>query len=183
MRRRRPLALVLAFLAAAPAVAAAQDKPAGQLTATSYSPMPENAVIRVEYESESALNIQLLEFIEQEISARSYHVSEQGPWILRFSTDVIGEGSGSLSAPPKVEDTGSNPPKRYSGLVNVPLDSAGPSRLSKRYRLDFRITRRTGERVWEGSLVADLLGTNRQAAFRAMVPILLNTLGETAKKS
>lgn len=180
MHLRRRLAPLAVLLAALPSVAAGQDEPTGQLTATSYGPMPENAVIRVEYETESALNIQLLEFIKQEIDIRSYHVSDQGPWTLRFSTDVIGEGAGPLRPQPKVEDTGSNPPKRYSGLVYVPLDSAGPSRRSKRYRLDFRVTTQTGERVWEGSLVADLLGTDRQTAFRAMVPILLNSLGETA---
>jgi len=196
MRRYAFLLAVVAALAGFSA--AAQEIGQGLLNAVAYRPLAADASIAVQPLDNSDANMALKEIFENQLKARGYAVSDGAPLVLTFETrDTIGVWSGygqrtviELSNNP--DRVGSQTPmvrlnlfdSSRGGMLNQGRSPSGDTPMTRsQYRLDVSIdSRGDGKRLWQGWTIADLGQRDGPGLSKAMVPVLVESLGQTVKR-
>jgi len=176
-------ALIVAMLLAMPSpTAGAAEREDGFLTAYAYSLFPSGARVRLDPRDDAADDMALMASFRRALERRGHMLDPSATLVLSF--DLIQEDDVALADRPAAGDVGT------SGEVMVvrverPGDARNRLAASElaRYRLSVSIDdRRTGRRVWSAELLfaADYRG--HVVAAQAMVPVLLDTVGQTVNR-
>lgn len=180
-------------------LAMAQESPTGLLNAVSFKPLPAGAPILVRPLDDTDENLVIKKDIEAALTARGYTLgtdpkgivlsfetrSQPGYWTSTRQRRFI-ELQGSAG-------TGTRAEKNSRGLVNL-YDSQQGAVLNKGnqsvvtpaatlYRLDMNIDDKTdGKSLWRAWAVANLAEGDPATLAKAMVPAIVDTIGESAKE-
>ncbi len=202
-----PAAAVALGVVLAWAPATAQEKPAagnGGASATaqafvnsvSYQPLPARAVVTVRPLDNSDANLKLKTSIEEALRAKGFGVAKDSPLVLSFDTrDEVGAWSetGRRTILELRAEGGREGGEYAHAKVNV-FDSASGGLLNEgrggtsittpsTYRIDATLDDRTsGRRLWQGWAVANLAHGERSDLDRAMIPVIVQNLGQTTTR-
>ena len=165
----------------------------GTVNAVSYKKIPAGSAMEVRPWDNSDENLKLTEEFAAILVSRGVRVSAGAPLIISFNTrDVLGywsagerrhllelEGHGGRSG-------GENARVRlnlYSsqgGVLNKGKEP--PSVIPSKYMLEVPLEQRKGDRLWQGEATAALRRTDGFSLLRAMLPALLNHMGQTVHR-
>lgn len=177
------LGALFAMLAVVPA-SAENSASNARLWAKAFKTLPDGAVLALQYDQDTEVNMRLRDVLERDLESRGYGVVEHdAPYILRYRTEVdrkartpqalfeldIGSGNDNES----LAVTKAHVPL-YERLTGKAIPKSG-----ERFDLRIDVASEAGERVWAGEIDAVLGGVERNAAFRAMVPVLMAHFGQT----
>ena len=202
-----PAAAVALGVVLAWAPATAQEKPAagnGGASATaqafvnsvSYQPLPARAVVTVRPLDNSDANLKLKTSIEEALRAKGFGVAKDSPLVLSFDTrDEVGAWSetGRRTILELRAEGGREGGEYAHAKVNV-FDSASGGLLNEgrggtsittpsTYRIDATLDDRTsGRRLWQGWAIANLAHGERSDLDRAMIPVIVQNLGQTTTR-
>lgn len=183
-------------LALSPA-ADAQDGPHGTLNAVSFRPLPVGAPIFVRPLDDSDENLALKRSFEAVLQARGYALApDPSGLVLTFETrDQIGgwsdsgrrtvlefQGAGGREGTEDVEARLKLFDSQRGALLNK---GRGGTRVvtPSSYRLEVNIDHKgQRERLWQGWTIADLAHGDDRSLNRAMVPALVDHIGETVRQ-
>ena len=165
----------------------------GTVNAVSYKQIPAGTAMEVRPWDNSDANLKLTEEFSAILVSRGVRVSAGAPLIISFSTrDVLGywsagerrhllelEGRGGRTG-------GENARARlnlYSSQGGVLNKGKEPARVvPSKYMLEVTLDRRKGDRLWQGEATAALSRTDEFSLLRAMLPTLLNHMGQTVRR-
>ena len=165
----------------------------GTVNAVSYKKIPAGSAMEVRPWDNSDENLKRTEEFAAILVSRGVRVSAGAPLIISFNTrDVLGywsagerrhllelEGHGGRSG-------GENARVRlnlYSsqgGVLNKGKEP--PSVIPSKYMLEVTLEQRKGDRLWQGEATAALRRTDGFSLLRAMLPALLNHMGQTVHR-
>ena len=184
------LAAVVALLAIGAARAAEGD--GGQIYAASYAAIPAGADLRVEAPARSADVDRLKQLIEWELGDRGYGITEDAPFVLTFSTGAdYAASDGSDTRLLEVDGAGGNSGTTGAqAVVSVFSSQEGNSLLdyepstpdvySSRYNLIMSVRdAESGRSVWKGQAHADVRGSDPLSVTESLVPVVVDTLGQS----
>lgn len=188
------VAMMLAVLALGPHIPA-HSAAAAEVTvnAVSYKDIPAGIAMEVLPWDNSDENLKLTEQFAAILVSRGVRISAGAPLIISFGTrDVLGywsagerrhllelEGHGGRTG-------GENARVRlnlYSsqgGVLNKGKEPA--SVIPSKYILEATLDQRKGDRLWQGEVTAALNRTDGFSLLRAMLPTLLNHMGQTVRR-
>ncbi len=197
MAKRSPRKLVLAVGLAVLLNGAAHGAEEGILNAVAYSPLPKDAAIAVRPLDNSDQNMAVKLVFERELRRRGRTVSDDAALVLTFETSgQVGAwtSAGRRSVLELDAHGGRTGGENAQARLNI-FDSARGGLLNKgrggrtsivtpsRYRLDATIDEReSGRRLWKAWAVSDLGQSDGTTLARAMVPVVVGTLGRTVKR-
>ena len=204
---RKIAGLVAAFLLVSTPLAWAQapDRATGTVSARAYQPLTPGAAIVVEPAQDTDQSQRLKGDIEASLRARGYRVVDDGPLVLEFYASEVTRGqvvekpSGAWTQnqtegygrgehitlvpgsdqrfPTEVLSTIGDDLFRSKGAATPPSDTSPPPR---QVHLSVSLNNRPAAlRIWQGSASGELRGADSFAATEALVPFLVNTLGQT----
>lgn len=169
----------------------------GILNAVALKPLPEGVPITVRPMDNSDENLILQKEFERELRLRGYTVAEGAPLIMTFETrDTLGAWtSGERRSVLEFEGGGDGiGGDNYRARLNL-FDSGRGGMLNEgqgrntsivtpsQYRVDLNIDdRETGKRLWQAWATADLKQSDGLTLTRAMVPVLVESLGRTTRR-
>jgi hypothetical protein len=177
--------------------AAAQEPGEGLLNAVAYKPLPQGLAVTVRPLDNSDENLLLQEEFERELRASGHTVAADAPLIMTFEVrDMVGawsnrdrrsilefEGSGggiggdSHRARLNLFDSG------RGGVLNQGRGGGTSIVTPTKYRLDATIDARAGgKRLWQAWATADLGQSDGFDLTKAMIPAVVNSLGQTVKR-
>ena len=199
--------MIAAFLLIPMAVAWAQspDRATGTVSARAYQALAPGSAIAVVPAQDSDQSQRLKSEIETALRARGYRVADGAPLVLEFyASEVTGgpvigrssvaraqerpDGLGRSEHSTLVPDSTQRVPTGVISSIGDELfggkgaasrsseSSAGPRQVHLSIALD---DRPAATRVWQGSASGELRGDDSFAATAALVPFLVNTLGQT----
>ena len=186
--------IALSFLGAGGSFPAAAQQ--GILNSVAYGKIAPGSPIAVRALDNSDQNLLVQEQFERQLKAKGYAVSEDANLVLSFETrDVVGAWSdGGVRTVIELKDnrhrTGQDPPQvnlniynsSRGGLLNKGRGGGTLIVTPSQYRLDALIDDRSnGERIWQAWATADIQGAGSGAISQAMVPALIDHLGNTVK--
>ncbi len=200
---RTALALIggIGLLLAGAAAAHAQF-PEGRINAAAYGPLPPGSVVFVVPRDDSEDNLVLKDLFQRALESRGYQVAPDAPFIMNFWTS----GSYDLVQTPgrydfrpgllKFGAKGGNSGRTVvdgqiklfssegGGLFQNPAKRPRQGALgAARYRLDASVSdRQSGRRVWQGQAYIDVSTGDPLSVNEAMVPLLVQNVGETARR-
>ena len=182
--------LLAALMIGAPPPATAME---GTVNAVAYKPIPAGQSMAVQPWDNSDENLKLAEEFTAILVKLGYRVSDDAPLVISFGTrDVLGywsagqrrhilelEGHGGRTG-------GENARVRlnlYSSQGGVLNKGKEPGNVvPSKYMLEVILERRKGERLWQGEATAALNRTDGFSLLRAMLPALLNHMGQTVRQ-
>ncbi|MFQ5973574.1 MAG: hypothetical protein ACE5Q3_14690 [Alphaproteobacteria bacterium] len=181
------LCLLVLALPAPPAAAQAGMAAEGRMAAFALGPIDEGAVFTIDLLDDSDLNLRLVEHVKAELRARGYEEAPDADYTLTFDTREIvdlsrdGGGVGSLDV-----DTLSGI-EMHMNLWSSTRDSLltgrrqRPGQATQLLRMDMTVRENTGARrvVWQGEAFSEMRGVEHYGAFRQIVSVLLDRLGQT----
>jgi len=191
-------ALLFAFTAliGAAGEAYAQDYGEGQLNAVSYKPLPAGASFSVRPLDNSDQNMILKSEFEQALRAKGYTVADDAALVISFETrneigafttrdkravlelNARGGREGGEDANMRFNLFDSN----TGGVFNSGKGETSIVRQS-RYRVDISVDNQgDGKRLWQAWAIANLDQSDGLTLTRAMVPALIDSLGNTVKR-
>ena len=194
---------VLAMVHAGPPLAMAQESrtesPTGVLNAVVFKPLPAGAPILVRPLNDTDENLAIKKDIEAALTTRGYTLGTDPKGIvLSFETRSQPGYWTSTRRRKFVElegtaGTGTRAGKKSRGLVNLydsqqgaVLNKGNPSVVTPAatfYRLDVNIDDKTqGKSLWRAWAVANLAEGNTVTLAKAMVPAIVDNIGESAKE-
>jgi len=191
------LSLVFALaLILGPQSVSAQGINEGQLNAVSFKPLPMPLSLSVQPLDNSDLNMALKKEFEGKLREKGHIIDENANMVLTFETrDEIGAWKtrnkrAVLELQAKGgREGGENAKMRFNlfdsntgGMFN---EGKGETSIvtPSQYRMDVTIDNRSnGKRHWQGWMTANLGHSSGQALTRAMVPILVEKIGQTVKR-
>ena len=169
----------------------------GLLNAVAYASMPGDKAVAVRALDNSTESLALKAQFERELQARGYSVAKDAAMVLSFEVrDVVGAWTaGERRAFLELEARGGRVGgERASAKLNI-FDSDRGGIFNKgrgdatsittpsRYRLDATVDdARSGKRLWQAWAVADLRHADGPTLTRAMVPVVVENLGNTVKR-
>jgi len=175
---------------------APQSAKEGILNAIAYLPMPADRAIAVRPLDDTDENLKLQRDFEEILRARGYTITPDATLVLTFYTrDEVGAWSDAgqrrvLELKQSLAASGIQDPQVQLNLYDSGrggVFNKGRGRTSivtpGRYRLDATIERRAdGKRLWQGWSVADLGQFDTLELTRAMIPALVDGIGQTVKR-
>jgi hypothetical protein len=194
MMRLRGLFAAIGLLVLASGHAGAGGQ--GLLNAVAYKPMPASAPINVRPLDNSDENLALKASFETELRGRGYTVASDAAIVLSFEVrNVVGAWrAGTRRSVLEFEGHGGGGGENAKALLNI-FDSRRGGLLNEggggatsittpsKYRIDATVDdRRSGQRLWQAWAIADLRLSDGPTLTRAMVPVLVRTLGTTVKR-
>ena len=174
----------------------AQSEGEGLLSAVAYRPLPTAKSIRVQAMDNSDQNIVLQKEFERALQAKGFAVSGEASLVLTFETrDDVGAWSNSgrrsfLELEGRGGRTGGEDAKarlnlydsNRGGMLN---EGRGETVIMtpSQYRIDVSVDdRRNGKRLWQAWSTGDLGISDPLDLTKAMVPVLVGSLGQTVKR-
>ena len=195
MRLHRILLTCAALLAAH--AAGAQGAGEGLLNAVAYKPLPAGGAITVRPLDNSDENLVLQQEFESALRAQGRTVAADAPLILTFEVrDTVGawstrdrrsiieleghgDGIGGDTHRARVNLYNSS----RGGVFNEGRGSGTSIMTPSQYRLDATLDQRSnGRRLWQAWATADLGQSDSLDLTRAMVPVMVQSLGQTVKR-
>ena len=151
-----------------------------QFTAWVLGELSRTAPVSVRGGRDTEVDNRLVEVFVRELEARGFTVADQAPQDLRFETSVSENARQPRDLVEMEIRGGSSIGSRMETTLHVPL-LEGPigSAGRREYRLDVTIYGDLTP-VWQGRLVAWLLGGDRNQAFEAMVVPVVDELAAVA---
>lgn len=183
-------ALAVAGAVVLPGIAAAADV-TGQATlnAVAFQPLAGSQPIEVRVLDNSDENLAIMHELQAALKRRGVPVGgDQAPLMLTIDT---GDSVGAWTAPPSsdqvpmMDDRGRLFPQGELDIARqARLPLAGTTVVTPaQYRLGLTLdARATGTRLWQGWAIADLTQGERGDLAAAMVPKLVNSLGQTVRE-
>lgn len=178
------------LLAALPARAEIDTADLGRVQATSFAPFAPDTPVTVRPLNDSDANLALKRRFAEALSKRALHVSDRrAAVVLNFETETDqairhdAPSFGRVHANNRESDIRVNIWSSTQGsLLGGPRGDA-----SGRGILRFVLTAtlddtRTGQRLWQGEATYTGAAADEDAAFAAMVPILVEQLGRTIRQ-
>ena len=179
------------------ALAAAGVRADGLMNAVSYQPLPPGSAIFVRPMDNSDQNMRLKKDFEYALKRKGYTISENANLILTFETrDAAGAWTGGGPNPyielsDNHDQTGINAPKVRFNLFNAARgglfnrDRTQSTRMvtPSSFRLDATIDDKTnGKRLWQGWSTTDIGAGGARNLMRAMIPVLVDVVGQTVRR-
>lgn len=180
------LALVpVLVLIAGPGMAAAGQGGIGIVDAVAGPSVPAGTPIAVVAEEFTDLNTQLQEVVEKALTRRGFTVSQDAPLILSFDVElsnatadiqdraganIVGSG-----------EPGAAQPEIDQPQVTIPFGHSAGGDAGAIRSLSFTLGRDGRPPIWQGSVTATLPRSNPLEAAQAMVPVLVDYIGRTAR--
>jgi hypothetical protein len=138
-------------------------------------------------------NLELAKEFTAILLKRGFRVAEDAPLVISFSTrDVLGywsagqrrhllelEGHGGRTGGEKARVM-LNLYSSQGGVLNKGKEPGNV--VPSKYKLEVTLDQRKGERLWQGEATAALLRTDGFSLLRAMLPALLNHMGQTVRR-
>ncbi len=196
MTRVLPVLFVcLAVVAAGPAAAQGTDQ--GLLNAVAYQPVPADTAIRVRPLDNSDDNLVVQKDLEEALRGAGYTVAEDAPLVLTFEIrNEQGAWSDSgtrtlLELQARGGETGGESARaRFNifdsgrgGLLNRGRGKGTTIVTPTMYRLDATLDDRTaGRRLWQAWTTAPLGQWTALPLTRAMVPAVVDNIGQTVRR-
>ena len=179
--------------------AAAQEGPTGVLNAVSFRPVPQGAPILVRPLNDTDENLAIKKEIEEALTARGFRLGDDPKGIvLTFESKTQ---PGFWTSPPRRKfielqgsaGSGTRVDKGSRGVVNLYDSQQGAvfnegkrtavTPAATLFRLDVNIDDKTeGKSLWLAWAVANLAEGDPATLARAMVPAIVDTIGEGAKE-
>lgn len=187
----RFLLAVLSFgLAWQPQPATAAE---GTINAVSYKQIPNGQPMAVRAWDNSDENLKLAKEFTAILIKQGFRVADDAPLVISFNTrDVLGywsagqrrhllelEGHGGRSGGENARVM-LNLYSSQGGVLNKGKEPGNV--VPTKYMLEVTLDRRKGERLWQGEATAALLRTDGFSLLRAMLPALLNHMGQTVRR-
>lgn len=168
----------------------------GEINAVAYSPLPQGAAIRVRPLDNSDTNLFLQKEFERLLRARGYRVSDDAAYVLSFDTrneagawvdkgrrtvlelDAHGGRDGGEFAQVRLNIFDS----QRGGLIN---EGDGGTAVTTPAQSAMEITvdeSRTGRRIWQAWTSTNLKSTDSEAVSRAIVPAVVDELGQPVSR-
>lgn len=169
----------------------------GLMNAVSYRPLPLGSAIFVRPMDNSDQNLTLQKDFENALRRKGYTISESADLILTFETrDAAGAWTGGGPNPyiqlsDNHDQTGINAPRVRFNLFNSSRGGLfNPDRIettrmvtASSFRIDANIDDKTnGKRLWQGWSTTDIGPGGARDLMRAMVPVLVNIVGQTVRR-
>ena len=161
----------------------------GRIMATSYMKIPVGLPVAVRPLDDSTNNLRLKTNIEAALAARRWQL--QGATApLAFNFEVEYQALGTR-VPGVIRQVRPNPivePESQVERIARPEDTvllgrSPDGRGGVRYVLTATIDdQRSGQRLWHGEASYDGVASDEQAVLRAMVPLLVNQIGQTVRR-
>jgi hypothetical protein len=175
-------------LPVAPATAAE-----GTVNAVSYKQIPSGQPMAVQAWDNSDENLELAKEFTAILIAQGFRVADDAPLVISFTTrDVLGYWSaGKRRHLLEVEGHGGRTGGENARvMLNLYSSQGGVLNKGKepgnvvpsKYMLEVTLDQRKGERLWQGEATAALLRTDGFSLLRAMLPALLNHMGQTVRR-
>ena len=191
MKRVGLLAAFSFFLTAATAFAD------GQLNAVAFQPLPQGSALFVRPLDNSDHNLILQKDFERVLRQKGYAVSRDAALILTFEIrDTAGFWSGG--GPNRLVELSNNPDQTgiaaprvrlnlfnsaRGGLLNPDRRELTRTVTPSSFRIDVTIDDKSnGKRLWQGWSSADIGPGDNRKLTRNMIPILVNSLGQTVRQ-
>ncbi len=183
---------VSAWVAAAPPVNAD-----GLLNAVSFSPVPAGSAIFVRPMDNSDRNLVLQKDFERILKRKGYTVTKDANLILTFETrDTSGSWTGGgpnrfVELSNNHDQSGVNAPRVHfnlfnsarGGILNPNRKEATRTVTPSSFRIDVTLDNKTdGKRLWQGWSSADIGAASSRKMTRAMIPVLVDSLGQTIRQ-
>lgn len=180
---------VLGGASAVPSAVRAQEKVSGVVNAMSFHSMPEGLPILVRPLDDSAENLVIRNDMEQALTAAGFTVAKDGSAIvLSFETRrELGGGPTPTRQITKqfVErhEQSDIVDRRYTPQIGKSSPKGSSSVSASRFRLDATLDdKQSGKRLWRGWTIARMHGDETKNLAKAMVPVLVDSLGETVRE-
>jgi len=165
----------------------------GTVNAVSYKQIPTSQPMAVRSWDNSDENLKLAKEFTAILIKQGFRVADNAPLVISFSTrDVLGywsagqrrhllelEGHGGRTGGEKARVM-LNLYSSQGGVLNKGKESGNV--VPSKYMLEVTLDRRKGERLWQGEATAALLRTDGYSLLRAMLPALLNHMGQTVRR-
>ena len=179
------------------ALAAAGVRADGLMNAVSYQPLPPGSAIFVRPMDNSDQNMRLKKDFEYALKRKGYTISENANLILTFETrDAAGAWTGGGPNPyielsDNHDQTGVNAPQvRFNlfnssrgGLLNPDRTETTRMVTASSFRIDATIDDKTnGKRIWQGWSTTDIGAGGARNLMRAMIPVLVDVVGQTVRQ-
>ncbi len=174
----------------------------GQLNAVAGPPLPKETPIAVVAEEFTDINTRLQGVVEKALVARGYTVQANAPVTLSYDTEMSGqtdpeppgfqedgveEVAQGMEQTPGWDDGGGelgrDEPDIFgpdSESESIPLGSSPPLEQGQ-YSLSFTLGRDDSPASWQGSISANIPGSDPFEAAEVMVPILADHIGQTVR--
>lgn len=186
LARSLGLACVLIALAAgaAPSTRAAEvDREDGFLTAYAYTLFPSGARLRLDPRDDAADDLALVAVFRRALERRGHIVDPASPLVLSF--DLVQEDDVSM-AERRAPGAGSTTGEAMVVQLGRGPDQQRPradSSTYARYRLSVAVDdRRTGRRAWSAEMLFATDYRGHLGAAQAVVPVVLDSLGQTVNR-
>ena len=165
----------------------------GTVNAMSYKQIPAGTPMAVRQWDNSDENLKLAEEFTAILIKQGFRVADDAPLVISFSTrDVLGYWTaGQRRHLLEVEGHGGRTGgERARVMLNLYSSDGGVLNKGKepgnvvpsKYVLEVTLDQRKGERLWQGEATAALLRTDGFSLLRAMLPALLNYVGQTVRR-
>lgn len=187
-------------LIAGPGMAAAGQGGVGVVNAIAGPSVPAGAPVSVVAGEFTDVNTRLQEVVERALADRGFTVARDAPLILSFDVEmsnrtsdiehrgggnIVGSGEPGMDRPPERlpwqdagGELGREEPDIGESRFKIPFGGGGNGGGS-RHALSFTLGHDARPPVWQGSVTVTLATTDPFAAAQAMVPVLVNYIGQT----
>jgi hypothetical protein len=195
------LALIAVLgLIAGPGMAAAGQGGTGVVNAIAGPSVPAGAPVSVVAGEFTDVNTRLQEVVERALADRGFTVARDAPLILSFDVEmsnrtsdiehrgggnIVGSGEPGMDAPSRRlpwqdagGELGREEPDIGESRFKIPFGGGGNGGGS-RHALSFTLGHDARPPIWQGSVTVTLATTDPFAAAQAMVPVLVNYIGQT----
>ena len=187
------LAVFVSALVAATAAVNAE----GLMNAVSFSPIPAGSEIFVRPMDNSDRNLILQKDFKRTLKRKGYTVTKDADLILTFETrDTAGSWTGGgpnrfIELSNNHDQSGVNAPRvrlnlfnsARGGILNPDRKEATRTVTPSSFRIDVTLDSKTdGKRLWQGWSSADIGAASNRRMTRAMIPVLIEGLGQTIKQ-
>lgn len=167
-------------------------RPDGVLNSSSLRPLPQGAAYVVKPWDNSADNVELSHYIEDQLRTRGFTIGGATALILKFST---AESLGQLSSGRQRQviefdaTAGTGGENDAQVLLNLFSSDKGgvfnegrqQTKIPSTQSLEMTIDRPDGQRLWQGEATAILTTQDRRQMSRLLVAPLLDSVGKTAR--
>ena len=192
----RKITFLAVFLSAVLSVASTV-RAEGMMSAVSFLPVPAGSAIFVRPLDNSDTNLILQKDFEQALKTKGYTIHQAATLILTFETrDDSGAWTGGgenrlVELSNNSDQSGLNAPRvrlnlfnsQRGGILNPERTEFTRTVTPSSFRIDITIDDKSnGNRLWQGWSRADIGPGDNRKMTRNMIPILVNSLGQTVRQ-
>lgn len=168
------------------------SEPDGILNSASLRPLPQGAAFTVKAWDNSAENVELARYIEDQLRTRGIALGGADALMLKFSTsEALGQLSNGrqrqvIEFDARAGTAGENDAQVLLNLFSsdkggVFNEGQPQTKVQSTQTLEMTIDRPDGQRLWQGEATAKLTNQDRRLVSQMLVGPLLDAVGKTAR--